>query len=405
MPAILQIKSARVSRKQKIVQWICRKPKPPEYRPFLVRHEELAVGGTAFIFRSTYSDGRVEIEKVLIPKYQGKYPYEQLQEREFEILKDLKHPLILRPIRKFDHWTTPFLRTQICVYEAVDGISLSTLAEYLESLSPQERLSLVRSIGSQLIQVLSYLQSKQIIHGDLAPDNILLQASGYIKLIDFGVARHASDPADLAEIGGRNYFRAPELRRSGRSSLDGDLFALGRTLEYLAGPDLSDSSHLRSSLDRLIEKRKLPDSFLGIPAGQIEALEVLPPLEVFSLKGIVREPTQPRPRLSVLAKYPRASRILGTLLILFSFTTWVPHRGLLTVNTIPASVFFVSDSKSKKYYETPLVRLEREPGPLEIEFHIPAYDNRVIKRKVVLIPGDHLKVFEDFQNLDTLKTN
>lgn len=44
-------------------------------------------------------------------------------------------------------------------------------------------------IVAQIASAMGYLHSKEIIYRDLKPENVLIEADGYIKLIDFGLSR------------------------------------------------------------------------------------------------------------------------------------------------------------------------------------------------------------------------
>ena len=54
-------------------------------------------------------------------------------------------------------------------------------------------------------------------------------------------------------------------------------------------------------------------------------------------------------------------------------------------------------------YETPIPYLAIPSGDLEVEFVIPNMNNRKVIRRIRALPGQHVKLFEDFQNLDNLK--
>ena len=67
--------------------------------------------------------------------------------------------------------------------EFVEGQSLAALTG---GSSPIER---VARIGAQLAQALATAHAAGIVHRDIKPENVLLRADGYVKLLDFGLAR------------------------------------------------------------------------------------------------------------------------------------------------------------------------------------------------------------------------
>ena len=75
-----------------------------------------------------------------------------------------------------------------------------------------------------------------LIHGDIKPQNILLDGKGTGKVVDFGLARSAADEASTAEIWGTPYYIAPEKARRQKEDHRADIYCLGATLFHaLAG--------------------------------------------------------------------------------------------------------------------------------------------------------------------------
>ncbi len=83
--------------------------------------------------------------------------------------------------------------TAYIIMEFVDGITLQHYARGKGGrLSPEETLSLLRPV----IQALSRVHQTGLIHRDISPDNIMLERSGSVRLLDFGTARPASNAVD-----------------------------------------------------------------------------------------------------------------------------------------------------------------------------------------------------------------
>ncbi|GMI34661.1 hypothetical protein TeGR_g4500, partial [Tetraparma gracilis] len=93
----------------------------------------------------------------------------------------------------------------------------------------------VRSIAKQLVQALHYLHSNRIIHRDMKPQNILIGATGTVKLCDFGFARAmSSDTVVLTSIKGTPLYMSPELVKEQPYDHTSDLWSLGVILYELA---------------------------------------------------------------------------------------------------------------------------------------------------------------------------
>src|SRR6202167_223727 len=76
------------------------------------------------------------------------------------------------------------------VMELVEGRTLRSIL----SDGPLEPKRIVE-LGTQLAEALEAAHSRGVFHGDIKPENIVVQADGRAKLLDFGVARHGiEDP-------------------------------------------------------------------------------------------------------------------------------------------------------------------------------------------------------------------
>ncbi|MCJ8521713.1 serine/threonine protein phosphatase PrpC [Pseudorhizobium tarimense] len=128
-------------------------------------------------------------------------------------------------------------RSLYLVTEYVDGQSLS------QWMRDRQRLELAtcRDVVGQIAAGLQALHRKEILHQDLRPDNILIDGSGTVKLIDFGSARVAGVVEAVLEtmapdILGTFQYTAPEYFLGERGSERSDLFSLGViTYQLLTG--------------------------------------------------------------------------------------------------------------------------------------------------------------------------
>ena len=126
------------------------------------------------------------------------------------------------------------------------------------------------AIAAQLIKGVAALHRAGVIHRDIKPDNIILLASGGIRLIDLGVSRapHLDDFSEDVAPGTPNYM-APELYAGAPGDELSDLFAAGVTLfRMFTGnyPYAETDSRARPSFRRAASLAKLrPDlpSWLG----------------------------------------------------------------------------------------------------------------------------------------------
>jgi len=117
--------------------------------------------------------------------------------------------------------------------EFLEGDPLSSLVER-QGFSLAE----VINLGVQVAEALDYAHQKGIIHRDVKPSNIIVQANGQIKITDFGIA-HIEDPSatvqtQAGEILGTPAYMSPEQAQSRPVDGRSDLFSLGVILYELS---------------------------------------------------------------------------------------------------------------------------------------------------------------------------
>lgn len=153
--------------------------------------------------------------------------------QEAQILSKLQHPNIPQVVDSFQQGSKHYIVT-----EYVDG---ATLADMLAKRGGPFAEIEVRAWLKQLCDVLLYLHGRQppIIFRDLKPQNIMVDRTGQVKLIDFGIARFfkAGKARDTMLLGTPGY-APPEQHGHGQTDVRSDVFALGVTLyQLLTGYD------------------------------------------------------------------------------------------------------------------------------------------------------------------------
>jgi hypothetical protein len=162
--------------------------------------------------------------------------------REAALLRRIDHPLITHFYDCFIEDLRGYL-----VIEYSPGLNLKDLV--LKNGLPAE--SLVKNISMQLCDALGYLHSltPPIIHGDVAPDNVILQPDGTIKLLDFAAAQELSRNRTSTVIGKHSYMSPEQFK--GMADAKSDLYSLGCTMYFLltgAEPEPLTELHPRDSI-------------------------------------------------------------------------------------------------------------------------------------------------------------
>ena len=187
----------------------------------------LGAGGMGKVFnvRNTIFD-RIEAMKVLLPDLAGEPELADRFLREIKVLASLDHPNIaaLRTAVRFENQL-------LMIMELVEGVSL-------EQRIHQGRLGANDAAGYilQVLSALAYAHGRGVVHRDIKPANMMVTADGTVKLMDFGIAKSATD-RKLTMTGstlGSLYYMSPE-QIQGDQSLDArsDLYSVGVSLYEL----------------------------------------------------------------------------------------------------------------------------------------------------------------------------
>ncbi len=136
--------------------------------------------------------------------------------------------------------------TAFVVADFVQGVSLRALrgvprpgtsaADTEDSTLSAHWPSLVALVGAELGRALGTLHglSPPLIHGDLAPGNVVLTTAGAVRILDCGMSLAVLLPAELSAAGGRRPFLAPEVVRGEAPGPASDVFSLGAVVLEMA---------------------------------------------------------------------------------------------------------------------------------------------------------------------------
>src|SRR5881397_1117700 len=121
--------------------------------------------------------------------------------------------------------------------EYVEGTSLKQLISTRGPLP----VSVTLTIGKQLCRALEVAHEEGVIHRDIKPQNMVVQADGVLKVMDFGIARLASRPKEAGHteagmVVGTPEYMSPEQLLGDELDARADLYATGVVLyECLTG--------------------------------------------------------------------------------------------------------------------------------------------------------------------------
>jgi serine/threonine protein kinase len=189
-----------------------------------------AIGGGAFkqSFRAQAADGAEFALKILM-----RGTLDRL-DREIEAMQRCNHPNI-GGLVAVERMRIPEGEVLYFIEQFQPGGTLTHELRKGAMAAPR-----VREIGKALSEALQHLDSLNLVHRDLKPDNIVLNAAGSPVIIDFGVVRDLGDESltktHLARGPGTPLFAPPEQLNNRKPLIDwrSDQFSLGVTLSYCA---------------------------------------------------------------------------------------------------------------------------------------------------------------------------
>ena len=238
----------------------------------------LGEGGTARVYKAydTHLEKDVAL-KAILPGFQRANDAWDFFEKEVEILKMLEHPNIIKILDSG--------KNKNIYYIVLDYIPGRTLKKFYDNSLPWKQAVLLLI---PVAKALAYAHSKQVIHRDVKPGNILLSTKGVPYLTDFGIARlvaqehKAGNP--MVNIGmGTPEYMAPELLKGGQADERSDIYSLGIILYEL----ISGRQPYRADTPLAVALKQINDP---LPAIRNFAEDYPLPFQKFLLKCLAKNP-------------------------------------------------------------------------------------------------------------------
>ena len=181
--------------------------------------------------------------------------------------------------------------TYFIVMEYVEGTNLKRMVEALRNKRERFPVALSLFIIIEVCKGLAYAHDFRdsdghllnVVHRDVSPPNILISRQGEVKIVDFGLAKAASqlETTDTGMVKGKFAYLAPEVAYGQTADYRADIFACGIILfELLTGERL----FLGESDLKTIELVRA----CNIPSIRARNPEVTPQLEQIILKALAR---------------------------------------------------------------------------------------------------------------------
>ena len=165
---------------------------------------------------------------------------------ERKILYELDHPFIIHFHGSFQNEKKVYFILEYC-----PGGELYLLLQKKERFSEDR----TRFYSAQMVLALEHLHSKNIIYRDLKPENVLIDAQGYVRVADFGLGKVDVTEDNVMSIKGTREYLAPEALQKKGYGKAADWWTLGCIIyEMIIGmpPFLLGNSSLQELFARIL---------------------------------------------------------------------------------------------------------------------------------------------------------
>lgn len=188
--------------------------------------QRIATGGMGDVWRATdLALGRRVAVKVLLPSLLADPDFITRFRAEARMMAALRHPGIVQVFDTGEDTVAGVGRADYLVMEYVDGEPLSARIGAGRRLAAAETMAIV----AQVAAALHAAHEGGIVHRDVKPSNLLVQADGTVVLVDFGVARSVAITSITSPnaVPGTALYMAPEQAAGRPVSAVTDVYALG----------------------------------------------------------------------------------------------------------------------------------------------------------------------------------
>lgn len=227
----------------------------------------IGVGGSAVVrVASVLSTGRPcvlkeQSKRRLLSSLKGRDPEARVRERR--VLSKLDHPFVVKLLHAFQDPRSLYL-----ALEFVPGGELMARLAQEKRLEPRD----ARFYAAQVVEAFAYLHGRRVVYRSLKPEDVLIHADGYIKLVDFGFAKELPKGGKTFTLCGTPEYLAPEVILNQGHGEPADWYSLGVLIyEMTVGKPP-------------FQGKDANEVYQNILAGKIKS----PPTDDRDLKGIVK---------------------------------------------------------------------------------------------------------------------
>jgi len=175
------------------------------------------------------------------------------------VARRINSPYVLKPCLQS--------RQRHFIYIVMEYIEGQTLTQWMRD-NPKPEMRMVRDIVDQIAKGLMAFHRLEMLHQDLRPDNIMIDSSGTVKIIDFGSTKVAglneiSSPLAREPILGTAQYTAPEYFLGEVGTSRSDMFSLGVITYQMLASKLPYGTRVSQTRSKAAQRKLVYHSVLG----------------------------------------------------------------------------------------------------------------------------------------------
>lgn len=223
-------------------------------------HKPVARGGFATVVLGTDTATGRSVAVKLVPRTGSANMNAVVRfRRETVVLTLLDHPNLVKILDAGETETHLYY-----VMPFIEGGRLGSMLRQLGRPFPVERTV---ALCRDLADALAYIHGQGILHRDLKPDNVMIDADGRTVLMDFGLIKLAggTNMTREGELVGTLVYVCPEAFRQAELTPASDLYQLGILMDYcLTGRrPIDEKGSMEAVMHRILERTPVPPSRLN----------------------------------------------------------------------------------------------------------------------------------------------
>lgn len=272
---------------------------PISFRGYMVQ-DKVKDGSVGTVYRVTDSKGRVLALKQLFAKVGNDSRKLKQFKKEYDVQKGLDHPAIIKVFEYVKMAPTDFF-----TMEYFESESLKYTMFHFPKRVHKREFWILR----QLAEALQHVHSKEILHKDIKPENVLVDAKGDIRLIDFSLCQTKWDRwlQFGKRVEGTPLYMAPEQIEGKRCDHRTDIYAFGLLAYELLTKQLPFRGKDQDEIMRAHLRQPCPSMRTHVPT-------LSPDLDGFVLRLLEKDPARRYPDMTAvireLSKWEKTDTVL-----------------------------------------------------------------------------------------------